>query len=136
MRQIWTKVHKNDHDPCPAPICFASEDYLSSLMVVDAMAECPDVEKWYPPLIKYLMVRQDIDGGLRIQDHISCHEDGPGTSCWCGKGAREPQFCPSQKSWCSKDRTFITAAGTMMLLADTPYRAAFMSTKVAHGLKK
>jgi len=170
MRKTWTTVHKQDVQPCPAPIFFTGEDYLSSLMVVDAMAGSGDVEKWFPPLVQYLMARQDADGGLKIQNRIPCKFTRSGLvnemvgrnhpsevketeSCLCSAAGPdilerkprrelkakldnplaeydlEPQFCPLQKSWCAKDRTFITAAGTMMLLADTPYRAAFLGAK-------
>jgi hypothetical protein len=146
MRKTWTTVYKTDIEPSPTPIFFTGEDFLSSLLVVDAMAECNDVQKWFPPVVRQLMSYQDVDGGLRIQDPISC---GSGGSCICSSAGPqmvngkirvpeerpdtefrlEPQFCPSQKAWCSQGRTFVTAAGVMILLADTPYRPAFMGAK-------
>jgi hypothetical protein len=143
MRKTWTIAWKHDVDPCPAPIAFTAEDYLSSLMVVDSMATCADVEKWYPPLVRDIMFHQDFDGGLRIQEPVVCR----GGDCLCERAIHakpptlesefdaEAQCCPAQGAWCSRDRTFITAAGTMILLAETPYRAAFLSQKAAAETK-
>lgn len=155
MRKIWTTAYKDDTDPCPAPIVFTAEDYLSSLMVVDSMASCGDVGKWFPPLVRHPMFLQDVDVGLRAPTPVKCYRVTKATEqpcCICGLADGrmgrpisevaselskkdefdvEPQFCPAQMSWCSRDRTFTAAAGTMILLADTPYRAAFLSEKNA-----
>lgn len=72
MRKTWTKVNERDIAPSPGPILFTGEDFLASLLVVDAMGECKDVEHWFLPVAQRLMYFQDIDGGLRYQELIDC----------------------------------------------------------------
>ncbi len=145
IRRSWSKAHPRDVHPSPAPMLFTGEDFLASLLTVDAMAAAGDVEQWFTPVVQKLMTLQDPDGGLRIQEPITCgsgrcpcKEAGPDLANVLRGDRRplrapkidefafEPQNCPAQKSWCSRDRVFITSAGVAILLADTPYRPAFV----------
>ena len=177
-RQGWIKLHDRDLHPCPGPLLFTGEDFLASLLTVDSMAECKDVEQWFPPVVQRLAVFQDVDGGLRTNQHLTCEVLSDEVTCVCelgGSVARNPAntndprngarggrdrnkrrfglerpgsddlgkgssttvrggghyMCPANRSWCSKDRVFATAVGTMILLADTPYRPAFLGTDPA-----
>lgn len=127
MRRSWIKVHAGDLHPSPAPLLFTGEDFLASMLIVDSMGGA-GVEEWFPPVVRRLMQFQDADGGLKTGQHVDCHDRAPKPyQCVCTKFRdRDKQFCPAQKSWCSKDRTFITAAGVWILLAETPYRPAFL----------
>ncbi|MDB5296143.1 MAG: hypothetical protein JWO31_2126 [Phycisphaerales bacterium] len=131
IRASWAKVHKLDLDPSPAPVLFTAEDFLADLLVVDAMADAPDVAKWFLPMARRLISLQDADGGLRTDQHILCSPRCP------RHGLKrmplqapvfdDPQMCMWQRAWCSRDRTFITAVGLSMLAADSPYRATVLN---------
>jgi hypothetical protein len=151
-------VNDRDIAPSPAPILFTGEDFLASLLVVDAMGQAKDVQQWFLPVAQRLMSFQDLDGGLRYQDIIDCehphirdccylpfpgfpeclpptltdcecHQRPAGTSPMC----MLPQFCPYQRHWCARDRVFITSAGLMILTADTPYRETTLGLNAANG---
>ena len=129
MRKSWTTVHDRDVNASPGPVLFTAEDFLSSLLIVDAMASAADVQRWYPPTVRRVVQFQDMDGGLKTDQHVDCVPGcvTPVVCCTCkSRRGMDKQFCPTLKAWCSKDRTFITAAGVSMLLADTPYRPGFM----------
>ena len=114
-----------------APLIFDAEDFLAALLTVDAMGTS-EVEEWFPPTVRALVRFQDADGGLKIQDHVSCWVRGPGKPCPCevemGTGIPR-ELCPLQLSFCSRDRVMCTAAGLALLLADTPYRKGFLNPK-------
>jgi hypothetical protein len=116
MREGWIKVHKRDRDPSPAPLFFTGEDFLASLLVVDAMGRSEGVEEWFLPTARRLMVFQTMDGGLLTDVHVRCHPRK------CNSFHDSPYLCDLQLSWCSRDRVFMTAAALSMLTADTPYR--------------
>jgi hypothetical protein len=156
MRKTWAKVDDRDIAPSPAPILFTGEDFLASLLVVDAMGQAKDVQHWFLPVAQRVMSFQDLDGGLRYQGHIDCEhphirdccyppfQNFPGvpggrSGCACHEGpqlarpgAMLPQFCIYQRHWCARDRVFITSAGLMILTADTPYRETSLGLKAAN----
>jgi hypothetical protein len=161
----WIKIHQRDPHPSPAPLLFTGEDFLATLIVVDAMAGRKDVVEWFPPVVRRLMYFQDPEsGGLRTDKPVLCEVLSKDVRCGCEEeplfpdntndlermGRKGPRMglelpapdtlgagantvrgggkpgCPAQRAWTSKDGTFITAAAVMTLLADTPYRPAFL----------
>lgn len=120
MREGWIKIHRRDLDPSPAPLFFAGEDFLASLLTVDSMAAADDVEKWFLPTARRLMHLQLYDGGLLTDLHVRCHPKH------CRFVHDSPYLCEWQLSWCSRDRVFMTSAALYMLVADTPYRPAVL----------
>lgn len=102
MRRTWTKLHKLDKHPGPGPVLFSGEDFLATLLTVDAMAERKDVEQWYPPVVQRIMHFHYIDGGVQTDGHLA-----------------SPEFARPDRPW-------MTAATLMMLVADTPYRRVFL----------
>jgi hypothetical protein len=80
------------------------------------------IEKWFPPTVRDLMFIQDVDGGLKAPDHITCQKvDG----WWCTPGVPD-DLCAMQRSFCARERVFCTAAALAVLVADTPYRKGFL----------
>ena len=165
IRGGWIKIHERDLHPSPAPLFFTGEDFLATLMVVDAMAGRRDVVGWFPPVVRRLMYFQDPESGaMRTDKPVLCEVLSKDVRCGCeeqplfpdntndlermdrkgprmglelpapdtlGAGASTVRGggnpgCPAQRSWTSRDNTFITAAAVMTLLADTPYRPAFL----------
>jgi hypothetical protein len=123
-----------------APFIYAAEDYLATLLTVDALSAAA-VEQWFPPTIRQMIFIQDVDGGLKAPDHIECllggpffcHNRGVGT-CPCTtpcmtEAGMTSDLCDLQKSFIARDRVFCTAAGMAILLADTPYRQGFLDVK-------
>ncbi len=121
-----------------APLLYCAEDFLAALLTVDAMGIAM-VEQWFPPTVRELMMFQDVDGGLKYQEHISCQKV-KGMVFTCHNGGRGPcpcdtpcmrfimpsELCAMQRSFCARDRVFCTAAGLAILVADTPYRQGFL----------
>ena len=131
IRKTWTRVHKNDVSPSPAPVLFTAEDFLSCLLIVNAMGNQPDVEQWYLHVVQRLMHFQDMDGGIRTNQHIMCAHpriDGDCQPPWPSfpELPVPMQFCIWHRFWGSRDRTFITSASLMILAAETPYRNAVL----------
>ena len=122
-----------------APVIYCADDFLAALLTVDAMGIAM-VEQWFPPTVRALMIYQDVDGGLKYQEHIACEITGARchnrawgpclcqTPCMTALGMPS-ELCPSQRSFCARDRVFCTAAGMAILVADTPYRQGFLDPK-------
>ena len=88
------------------------------------------------------MVFQDVDGGLKYQEHISCQivtglrfkcHNGQFDTCPCQtpcmRFVMPSELCAMQRSFCARERVFCTAAGLAILVADTPYRRGFLDPK-------
>ena len=95
MREGWIKIHRFDREPSPSPLFFAGEDFLSTLLIVDSMAECDDAQKWFLHVAQRLMYFQEFEGGLNTDQHVVCPwEKNPCPGC------DNDQICDKVETWC------------------------------------
>lgn len=139
VRTVFLKDRKNKSGSL-GPVLYTSEDFLASMLIVDAMGQQPGVGEWFRPTVNRLLDYESTgNSNLSFTTRpVGCPvEQDPKRIVYFTEGKRQV-VCPSghnerdcifSKSWCQRDRTGITAMGVSILLADTPYRQAILNAE-------